>query len=83
MSQITIRHIDPKLENLIRRISKQQHKSLSDVANQLLLKGAGLEGVVAKNRNLKDLAGTWSQEEAEVFDKNQEQFSQVDPELWK
>ena len=83
MSQITIRHIDPRLESQIRQMAGQQHISLSEAAKRLLMKGAGLGEDVAKKRDLLDLAGTWSQVQADAFEKTQERFYQIDPELWQ
>jgi predicted CopG family antitoxin len=36
-----------------------------------------------KNTVLEATRGTWSQEEAEEFERNTAQFREIDPEMWK
>ncbi len=83
MSQITIRNMDPLVEKMIRQKAETGHQSLSDTANQMLKQAAGLDSSSGKKRNLKSLAGSWSHEEAEEFEKTQEPFMQIDEKLWK
>ena len=83
MRQLTLRDVDARVEALIRRIARDQNKSLSEVANQLLVKAAGLEGAPGKKRNLRALAGRWSEEEAAAFEKPQAVFDVIDAKLWK
>lgn len=42
MSQITLRGMDPELENAVRRLAARQRISLNKAALQLLRKGAGI-----------------------------------------
>ena len=35
-----------------------------------------------RKRDLSDLAGTWSDEEAEEFEANMRVFEQIDDEMW-
>ena len=83
MSQITLRNLDSRIESFIRQKAQEQNASLSEVANQLLAKAIGLDSNIEKKRNLRHLAGTWSEEEAAAFESSQAQFSEIDEELWK
>ncbi len=83
MSQITIRNMDPLVEKILRQKAEAGHQSLSETANQMLKQAAGLDSSSGKKRNLKCLAGSWSREETEAFEKTQEPFMQIDEELWK
>lgn len=57
--------------------------SLNKLIISLLLKGQGLSSISDKQRNLADLAGTWSKKEYDEFQINTEIFSKIDPEIWK
>lgn len=75
--------MDQVLERIIREKARTQHQSLSEIANQLLKQALGLENASMKKRNLRNLSGKWTKEEAAAFDQTQEAFSRIDEELWK
>ncbi len=83
MSQITIRNMKPVVENTIRQMAEDEHVSLNEVCNKLLEKALGYGGDAKKKRDLSSLAGTWSQEDYHIFEKNQKIFSTVDDEVWR
>jgi len=83
MSQITVRNLDDGVERIIRQRAQAQNQSLSDVTNQLLRQAVGLETANAKKRNLRNLAGKWTLEEAQAFEQTQRIFDQIDEEVWK
>lgn len=83
MSQITIRNLDPLVEKIIRQKAKNGHESLSETVNLLLKQAIGLDGSTGKKRNLQHLAGSWSNEAADEFEKTQIPFNVIDDELWK
>jgi hypothetical protein len=83
MSQITLRHIDKRIESLIRKKARDQNKSLSEVANQMLAKAIGLDEGEGKKRNLRSLAGKWTEVESAAFEATQAPFNEIDEELWK
>ncbi|MCK5250333.1 MAG: hypothetical protein KAJ98_10245 [Spirochaetaceae bacterium] len=83
MSQITIRNLDPLVEKIIRQKAKNGHESLSETVNLLLKQAIGLDGPTGKKRNLQHLAGSWSNEAADEFEKTQIPFNVIDDELWK
>ena len=83
MSQITIRNVDQAVERINRQLAQAQDQSLSDVANQLLRQAVGLETATARKRNLRDLAGKWTAEDAAAFEKTQAVFGMIDEEVWK
>ena len=85
MSQITIRNLDPLVEKIIRQKAKNGHESLSETVNLLLKQAIGLDSSTGKKkkRNLQHLAGSWSNEAADEFEKAQIPFNVIDDELWK
>jgi len=80
MKSITVHNIDQQLVELIEQKAKEWDLSLNKTIKKVL-KGA----LTSANSNveLKDLAGTWSEEEYEQFNKNVELLSKVDLEDWK
>jgi hypothetical protein len=83
MSQITIRDLDPNLERLIRQTAETEHLSLNEVVQRLLLKAVGLSPNSSKKRDLRKLAGRWTEREAAAFEASQEGFRAIDDEVWK
>ena len=57
--------------------------SLNEAAITVLKRGLQREGALAKC-DLKWMAGTWTEEEADEFDRIiEELFEQIDEEMWK
>ena len=57
-------------------------ESLNRTLIRLLREAVGLNPT-RKKRDLSALAGTWSQEEADEFDREVRQFGEIDDELWR
>jgi hypothetical protein len=86
MKQLTIRTVDPKLEAELEKLSRKRQWSLNQTATYLLRVGLGLteETIIEPIGNgLDEFFGVWSTEESSGFDKKiDEQFSQIDPDVW-
>ena len=78
MSQITLRKIPENVERQIRRIARETNKSINKTIIDLLKKSLGFQDEEYKMRDLSDLAGTWSEEEAREFEENTKGFEQID-----
>ncbi len=83
MKQITIRNVTPDLEKALRKEQHRRATTLNQIVLDLLKKALGMESAGGFNNGLGKLAGTWSEEEFQEFDKNVEIFEQIDEELWK
>ena len=83
MSQITLRKIPDVLDRQLRSLAGKNKTSLNKVILSLLLKNLGLSDNSDKKRDLTDLCGNWSSNQYEEFQRNTEQFNQVDPEIWE
>ena len=83
MSQITLRQIPDVLNTQLRSLASKNKVSLNKTVLSLLMKNMGISVNSSKKRDLADLCGTWSKEQYDEFQKNTEQFSQIDPEIWK
>jgi hypothetical protein len=75
----TIRKVPNSLDVALRRRAREQGKSLNDVAIEALARGAGVSGERNRQRDLRDIAGTWRSDRA--FDRALAQDT-VDRELW-
>ena len=85
MSQITLRNLDPDMEREIRRIAKEEGKSLNRVLIDMISQITGLKEGKEKRPSeaLKKLAGGWSEEDASTFFDSIKSCEQIDEELWK
>ena len=87
MKQMTIRSVDPDLENAIEEMCRQRQWSVNQVATHLIRKGLGLTTEAAPQpigSRLDEFWGVWSAEETRAFDGAVvEFFGQVDEEDWK
>jgi len=85
MKTITVRGIDPGLDRVIKSRAKQNSLSVNQWVLQTLKKvtGTGKEPVFRKHRDLDALAGGWSKEEVEAFQKNTQIFERIDEDVWK
>jgi len=86
MTQLTVRGFDEDLERRLREIARRQGISLNRAALLLLRKGAGLDEPSGRANvvgdSLDHLAGTWSEAEAQEFQRAVGVFEEVDRELW-
>ncbi len=87
--QFTVRGIDDALERRLRGEAKRRGLSLNRTTLDVLRQGLGLRGaaVAAGSRpvpytDLDHLAGTWSAEEAQAFDRALDDIRRIDRELW-
>lgn len=80
--QTTIRDIPDDLEHALRQRARRSGESLNRTMVRLLREAVGLNPP-RKKRDLSALAGTWSQEEADEFDRQVRRSEQIDAELWR
>jgi len=85
MKSITIRGIDDQLKNALVNIAEKEHKSINKTILSLLKQALGLEKSLKYPiyDDLDDLAGTWTDEEAQEFEKATKVFNKIDEDLWK
>ena len=86
MKAITVRNIPRSLAKEIDRRARKARTSLSRTVVALLEEATGF-GHRKPERTLHgdpdDLAGAWSREEADTFDRVLAEQRAIDPELWK
>ena len=87
MKQLTVRGFDRQLEQRLRQLSRREGISLNQAALRLMRRGAGLEEPVGSSTAVGDtldhLIGTWSDAEADAFDRAIQDFEVIDEDLWR
>ncbi|MEA2559468.1 MAG: hypothetical protein QOH06_972 [Acidobacteriota bacterium] len=80
---ITIRDLDEASAAWIAHEAKRRGVEEQAVLKDLIRQSIGHERGLPVYRDLDDLAGTWTAEEAAEFRKATEHFSRVDQDLWR
>lgn len=81
-SYLTVRNLPTDVATELERERKRRGASLNQTVVNVLRRGLGL-GQERKSNGLGALAGTWSEEEFEEFERNIQELEQVDEELWR
>ena len=82
MKPITLRNLPPRVAQAIRKKAATEKTSLNKAVIGLLEVSTG-NSKPEKKRDLSWLAGSWSKEEADAFDRALAEQRQIDPEMWK
>jgi hypothetical protein len=85
-TQITLRSLDPRLVEEIRRLARAEGISLNKATLRLLRRGAGLDEKRAPHvvgHSLDHLIGTWDDEEARRFQHAVRSCERIDKAFWK
>ena len=86
MKVVTLRKLPPEIVRIVQRRAKERGTSISKAVISLLEEAAGVrqrERRVSSYDDLDALAGSWTREEAEVFEQALREQRGVDPELWR
>ena len=81
MGQLTIRNIEPEIEQIIRQIAKARGLSLNQVMKEIIYKEFKASEPPASS--LKQLAGNWTRKEAAEFELSIQSCEQIDEDMWK
>ncbi|MGA7219462.1 MAG: hypothetical protein WBX38_14160 [Candidatus Sulfotelmatobacter sp.] len=79
--QYTIRNVPDTLDEALRRIARERGKSLNEVAIEALARGAGVSRERDRQRDLRDIAGTWRKDPA--FDSAIGAQDTIEEEMWR
>jgi hypothetical protein len=86
MKAVTLRNLPPELVRVIRQKANEKRTSVNKAVISLLEESVGIrrkEKDTSLHHDLDALAGTWTKEEAEGFEKALAQQRAIDPDLWK
>lgn len=79
--QYTIRNVPDALDEALRRVARSQGKSLNEITIEALARGAGITGESRRQRDLRDIAGSWRKDAA--FDRALAAQDTIDEAIWK
>jgi len=87
MKQLTVRGVDPTLDEALRREAKKRGLSVNRAVLVLLREATGLANGGATGavsyRDLDHLAGTWDDAEYARFEKELREQRAIDEDLWR
>jgi transcriptional regulator of met regulon len=85
MKAITLRDIPPKVQKVIRDRARRRRISEDRAVIELLEEQVPVpqRGEDGLYHDLDDLFGTWSDEEADEFDRILREMRQIDRDMWK
>jgi plasmid stability protein len=82
MRHLTIRNVPADLARRLDEERRARGRSLNQTVLDLLSQAVGL-GRGIRSNGLAQLAGTWSREEHDAFERAVAETEQVDEELWR
>lgn len=80
---LTIRDVSSELARALKAEARRRGASLNQTVKELLGRALGLGPSAAYDNGLGALAGTWSAEELDEFEKATAGFEAVDDEIWR
>ena len=86
MANLSVRGLDPKVAQLLKKKASEQGLSVNAQVIEFVHQGLGLcsESIPRQiHTDLDHLAGTWSDEEASAVESRLEDFEVVDEDLWR
>ncbi len=83
MASMSIRGLDDQALSRLKSQAEQEGSSLNSLVLRLLQGTDRQPSALRKFDDLDALAGTWSKQEAQAFERNTAAFSEVDATLWK
>jgi plasmid stability protein len=83
MGYLTVRDVPGNLAKALRKEARRGGKSLNQTVIDLLRQALGLGWDSPGTNGLEKLAGTWSREELESFERATAIFETVDEEQWQ
>lgn len=83
MQQITIRGIEPEIEQKIRRIARENRQSINQVLKEIIQKEFGKGKLKPRASSLRQQAGGWTRKEAAEFETSIRSCEQIDEDMWR
>ena len=81
MKNLTVRNVPDDLAKALELEKRRREKSLNQTVIELLSQGLGVGRT--RSNGLARLAGSWTEEEYQRFEKAVAGFEQIDEELWR
>jgi plasmid stability protein len=83
MRHLTIREVPDDLAKALQREKRRRGKSLNQTVKELLRQSLALDAEAVPGNGLGRLAGGWSEQDLESFERATAVFERIDEDLWK
>jgi hypothetical protein len=83
MTTLTIRGVPPAVAKALEREKRRRNQSLNQTVLDALAAGLGVDPSGERRNGLATLAGTWSSDQLDEFEKAVAPSEQIDHELWR
>lgn len=83
MNQITVRGIDPEIEQKIRKMARDSRQSINNILVEIIRQKFQNKKHSPPAETLKQLAGGWSRQDALTFLNSINSCEQIDQEMWQ
>jgi plasmid stability protein len=83
MKYVTIRNLPSQVADALKREKQRQHKSLNQIAIELLAQALGVNQRSKQGNGLATLAGGWTDQQWKSFEESVAVTEQVDEALWR
>ena len=85
MAQITLRGMDPEMEQDIRKMARKSGKSLNRIILDMIYENTRYRKIrkISPADSLRTLAGGWSEKDASEFLESIKSSEQIDEEMWR
>ena len=81
MKTLTVRDVPPEVAAALKREKRRRGESLNRTVIELLSQSLGVG--TTRSNGLGRLAGTWTEEEFQEFERAVAPFEEIDDELWR
>jgi len=81
MKTLTVRDVPPEVAEALEREKRRRGESLNRTVIELLSQSLGVG--TTRSNGLGRLAGTWTEEEFQEFERAVAPFEEIDDELWR
>jgi hypothetical protein len=82
MKSITIHNLDTPLAKRIEDLAAESGLSQNKLIKRLLRQALGLDATPPAANDFEKFAGTWTEQEAQLFSTDTAVFNSIDEELW-
>jgi hypothetical protein len=83
MKPVTLRNLPPHLAKIIRKKADETGASINKAVIRLLEEGVETKKKSVLHHDLDELAGSWTRQEAALFEKALHQQRGIDKDLWQ
>jgi hypothetical protein len=83
MNQITVRGLDPEIEQKIRKVARDSRQSINNILVGIIRQKFQDKKHSNPSETLKQLAGGWSHADASIFLNSISFCEQIDQDMWR